>query len=480
MTVVAIRSVERTREPTREPTREAARESAPRAVRSRLSGWGRFPVAEMDVLRPERMDALAAAVAAGGSVLPRGLGRSYGDAALNRAGSVILSTRLNRFLDFDPATGVLACEAGVTFEDILRHFVPRGFFPPVVPGTQFVTLGGAVACDVHGKNHHVAGSIARHIVDFRLVTADGGVLRCSRAEHPEVFWATLGGMGLTGFVAEVRLRLRPITSAYVRVDQDRAPDLDVALAHFEESDDRYQHSVAWIDCLARGRSLGRSVLMRGNAAAAAELEPATAAHPFGDARRGRARVPVDLPGFLLNGPLMRAFNSAFYHGHRASVRDACTHFEPFFFPLDRIRDWNRLYGRRGFLQYQLVLPTESGREGLRRILDAVARSGIASFLAVLKRFGPSDPDAMLSFPLPGYTLALDIPFRPDVLPLLDRLDALVADGGGRVYLAKDARLGAAVFQRMYPALPRWREVRERLDPMHRFASDLSRRLGLES
>lgn len=437
-------------------------------------------MAEMDVLRPERMDALFAAVAAGATVLPRGLGRSYGDAALNRTGSVILSTRLNRFLDFDRATGVLACEAGVTFQDILRHFVPRGFFPPVVPGTKFVTIGGAVACDVHGKNHHVAGSIARHIVDFRLVTADGTLLRCSRQEHSEVFWATLGGMGLTGFVAEVRLRLQPITSAYVRVDHDRAPDLDAALAQFEESDHRYQHSVAWIDCLARGRSLGRSVLMRGNAVSAADLDPAAAARPFGGTPRGRLRVPVDLPGFLLNAPAMRAFNAAYYHRHPARARDIRTHFEPFFFPLDRIHDWNRLYGRRGFLQYQLVFPTGSARDGLLRILDAVARSGLGSFLAVLKRFGPADPEAMLSFPLPGYTLALDMPYRTNLLPLLDRLDAVVADHGGRVYLAKDARLGAAAFRRMYPGLQRWREVRERLDPMHRFASDLSRRLGLES
>lgn len=458
---------------------DAAPAAVPGATRATLAGWGRRPVAEMAVHAPAR-DALRATLRAGGTLLARGCGRSYGDAAMNRDGGVVLTERLDRVLAFDPATGVVACEAGVTIAALLREFLPRGFVPPVLPGTKFVSLGGALACDVHGKNHHVAGSFARHVLDFVLLGADGEARRCSRDEHADLFWATAGGMGLTGIVTELRLRLRPVTSGYVRVDHDRAADLDEALALLETTDDGYAHSVAWIDCLARGRSLGRSVLMRGNAMPADELPRRLAAHPFGGPPRAPIGLGVDLPAFVLNPLTMRAFNAAYFHRHPARARGACVPHEAFFFPLDRVRDWNRLYGRRGFLQYQVALPFAGGRDVLVRILESVARRGAGSFLAVLKRFGPAEADAMLSFPIEGYTLALDLPYHRDVLPMLDALDDVVADLGGRVYLAKDARLDARRFRRMYPALPRWREVRERADPDHRFASDLSRRLGLEA
>jgi decaprenylphospho-beta-D-ribofuranose 2-oxidase len=434
----------------------------------------------MDVYRPERMAGVREAVRGNGSVVGRGLGRSYGDAALNREGAVILSERLDRYLDFDSASGVLTCEAGVTLDDVLRHFVAKGFFPPVVPGTKYITLGGAVACDVHGKNHHQAGSLGRHLLDFVLVTADGERLRCSREEHPELFWATLGGMGLTGFIAELRIRLQRITSAYVSVDYDRTTDLDHALALFHESDARYAHSVAWIDCLARGAALGRSVLMRGNPIAVGDLGRRAARQPLAYARPSRIGIPVDLPSSLLNSVTVRALNAAYYHKHPVRARDVRMHYEPFFFPLDRIHNWNRLYGRRGFLQYQCVLPLDHGRDGLVQVLEQLAATRLGSFLAVLKRFGAAEAPAMLSFPLAGYTLSLDLPYRPEVLPLLDRLDRVVAAFGGRVYLAKDARLGQEMFGEMYPELPRWLSVKKRIDPTNHFASDLSRRLRLES
>lgn len=458
-----------------------AEPGAHRAARATLSGWGRYPVAEMDVHRPEGMPALRAIVRAADTLplLGRGLGRSYGDAAMNSTGGVVLSTRLDRFLGFDPASGVVTCEAGVTFESLLRTFVPRGWFPPVVPGTKHVTLGGAVAADVHGKNHHRAGSIARHLVDFVLVTADGGRVRCAPDERPDLFRATVGGMGLTGILAEVRLRLRRVSSAYVAVDYDRAPDLDTALALFRDSDHLYEHSVAWIDCLAKGRALGRSVLMRGNALAAGDLAGAAARDPLGGAPRGTVTLPMDLPGGLLNRVTVGAFNAAYYR-MSPCARGVVTHHEPFFFPLDRMLHWNRLYGRRGFLQYQCVVPHDGGRDALVEMLEALARSQAGSFLAVLKTFGPAEPGAMLSFPMPGYTLALDLAYRPAVLPLLDRLDAIVADRGGRVYLAKDARMSPETFRRTYAdALPAWQAIRHGIDPTRRFASDLSRRLELD-
>jgi decaprenylphospho-beta-D-ribofuranose 2-oxidase len=449
-----------------------------RAARALLSGWGRFPVAEMDVYRPERMSALADVVRNSSSVLARGLGRSYGDAALNGAGAVVLTERLNRFLDFDLSTGVLRCEAGVAFTDILQFFVQRGFFPPVAPGTRFITVGGAVACDIHGKNHHGAGSIARHVLDLTLITADGTRVTCSRAMNAELFQATLGGMGLTGIIAEATLRLTPISSAYLAVDYDRAKDLDEALALFHDSDARYAYSVAWIDCLAKGSALGRSVLMRGNHLAASDLAPSRARNPFDGRRTAHVGVPVDLPSGLMNASVIRAFNAAYYRRHPERARDVPVHHERFFFPLDRIANWNRLYGRRGFVQYQCVLPFDRGRDGLVRLLELISALGRCSFLAVLKTFGESEPGAMLSFPMAGYTLALDLPNRPDVLALLDRLDEVVLGHGGRVYLAKDARLRPERFRAMYPQLPRWLEVKERVDPAHRFSSDLSRRLRL--
>jgi len=331
---------------------------------------------------------------------------------------------------------------------------------------------------VHGKNHHRHGSIAVHLIDFHLLTADGEVVRCSRDERPALFWATIGGMGLTGIVTELRLRMARTETPFVAVDYDRAENLDAALRLFDD-DQEYAYSVAWIDCLARGRALGRSVLMRGEGLEAAEA-----------ARRGlptgrwdapsRITVPFELPAALLNPVTVGAFNALYYRRHPARARRVPVHYDAFFYPLDRLRRWNRLYGRRGFLQYQCVVPFQGGRETLRRILETVAGSRLASFLAVLKRFGEADPAQMLSFPMAGYTLALDLPRSDDrVFALLERLDEIVAGGGGRVYLAKDARLTPDRFRAMYPEFPRWLQVKRQVDPANRFRSDLGARLGLQ-
>ncbi|MGE0354829.1 MAG: FAD-binding protein [Gemmatimonadales bacterium] len=445
-----------------------------------LAGWGRFPRGRSRLARPEQMEALQGIIARSPSALARGMGRSYGDAAWSPDGVTILLERLDRFLDFDPATGVLHCEAGVTIADLLEYFLPRGFLPPVTPGTKFVTLGGALACDVHGKSHHRDGSFSRHVLEFRLLTASGEILTCSRTENAELFWATHGGMGLTGIVTDLRLRLLPVESSYVVVDYDRAPDLDAALRLFHDSDDRYTHSVAWIDCLKQGRGLGRSVLMRGNWARRSDLPPRSARDPLALPDQRRITVPFDLPAAVLNPLTVSLFNAQFYARHR-TAHGVVTSIEPFFYPLDRVRQWNRFYGRRGFLQYQFVVPHAGGREALIRILELLTEEGHASFLAVLKRFGEVEPEQLLSFPRPGYTLAVDLPRdhgRQD--ELLRRMDEVVVTAGGRVYLAKDARLGPDAFRTMYPEWARWLAIKQAVDPEGRFESALSRRLGMQT
>ena len=448
----------------------------PRFAARSLSGWGRFPVADVHLYRPEKQAALAAIVrdAAEMSLIARGLGRSYGDAALNAGAGVVGLERLNRMLSFDPVTGVLECEAGVSFAEIVETFLPRGFFPGVTPGTKFVTVGGAIACDVHGKNHHRDGTIASTLVDLRLLLASGELLTCSPTVHPDVFWATVGGLGLTGVIISASFTLRAVETGYVTMDRERARDLDDALERFDATDQRYRYSVAWIDGLARGRSLGRSVLMQANdtpAAAIAHRRRAPQASP-----RSRA-IPFDLPSFALNSLSVGAFNAAYYatHGDRKGL---VVGMEPFYYPLDRVHHWNRLYGRRGFVQYQAVFPTSTAREGLRDLLERAGRSRRPSFLAVLKRFGPAN-DGMLSFPHAGFTLAIDMPAAPDIREIVAALDAITLRHGGRVYLAKDAALGPEAFAAMYPRADEFCAVRRRLDPERRFSSSLSRRIGLD-
>jgi decaprenylphospho-beta-D-ribofuranose 2-oxidase len=444
-----------------------------RLERQQVWGWGRRPVGTTDLRRPERLRELSDLVGGPRSCIARGLGRSYGDASFDSAGETILMERIDRFVEYDPGSGILECEAGVTIGELLKYFVPRGFMPPVIPGTKHVTLGGALASDIHGKNHHVDGSFCRHVVDFKLLTASGATLTCSRTENAELFWATAGGMGLTGIITSLRLQLAPLESAYVSVDFDRTPDLDATLTLFHESDQRYKYSVAWVDALAGGASLGRSVLMRGNPAPAAEGRGLAAQE------KKAHSVPGLFPGGLLNRASIQAFNALYYRRHPGAARDVIQGYEPFFFPLDRAADWNRLYGKRGFTQYQCAIPYDGGRDGLAKILELVRKDTAGSFLTVLKRFGPAEDEQLLSFAMPGYTLAMDIPWRGrDFEAVLNRLDAMVIGLGGRVYLTKDARLSPESLRRMYDRLDAWLEIKKRVDPENRFASDLARRLEL--
>jgi decaprenylphospho-beta-D-ribofuranose 2-oxidase len=440
-------------------------------IRSRteaLSGWGRYPVQRCPVYRPEAArDVPTVLTAAAGPLIPRGLGRSYGDAALNPDG-VLSTLRLDRFLAFDPAAGVLECEAGVSLGDVVETFLPRGFFPLVTPGTRHVTVGGAIACDVHGKNHHVDGTFAAGVLGFRLALPTGDVVECARDAEPELFWATVGGMGLTGVILTARLQLRPVEAAAVRVDYRRTRGLDETLDAFHREDQDYRYSVAWIDCLARGPRLGRSVLMRANDA------PADGALRL-PRRRGLA-VPLTPPSGLLNRFSIRWFN-ALYYGRHPDARDRPVPYDRYFWPLDGIGAWNRLYGPRGFVQYQVALPPERGRDGLVALLERIGQARRAPFLAVLKRFGAAN-HSPLSFPMEGYTLALDLPVTQGLEPFVRTLDRITLDHGGRVYLAKDALLDAATFHAMYPRADEFLAVRRRVDPEGRLASSLARRVGL--
>ena len=447
----------------------------PNSAIKNLAGWGRVPEEECRAFRPEKQrDQNALLAATESTLIARGLGRAYGDAALNAAG-VVLQERFNRFHAFDEKTGILDCEGGVSFAEIIEIFLPRGWFLPVTPGTKFVSVGGALACDIHGKNHHREGTFSNFVDSFDLLLAAGGVLHCSPEENADAFWATIGGMGLTGIITRVQFRLRRVTSAFVNVDYERVENLDQALERFNQ-DEKYEYSVAWIDCLAAGNSLGRAVLMRGRDATIEQLStPMMRESPFVLPAKKPKSVPLDFPDFALNPLSIKAFNAVYYAAH--PTKNAIVDFNSFFYPLDAIADWNRIYGARGFIQYQVALPFESSRAGLIELLEKISSSGHASFLAVLKTFGEANL-APLSFPFAGHTLALDIPMTNDLPAFVRELDDITLRHNGRVYLAKDALLSPDDFRAMYPRLSQWLETKNRLDPNHKFASSLSRRLQI--
>jgi FAD/FMN-containing dehydrogenase len=439
-----------------------------------LSGWGRFPVEGCHVFRPEKRRLIGPILAerTEQNYIARGLGRSYGDAAVNGGAGVIDNSRLNRMISFDAEAGILECEAGVSLAEILDAFVPRGFFLSVLPGTKFVTVGGAIANDVHGKNHHRDGSFSRFVDGFELLTAGGEVIACSPVQNADVFWATSGGIGLTGIILTARIRLQRVDSAYMAVDYFRAHDIDDALAAMADSDERYQYSVGWVDCLARGRSMGRSVLMRANHA---ERSAVRGNEPYRVKRTFPKTVPFDFPGIALNSLSIRAFNECYYRMH-PTAHGKVFDYDTYFCPLDSIQHWNRMYGKRGFGQYQVTFP-KSNSGGLRQLLERISRSSCASFLAVLKQLGPAGP-GLLSYPSAGYTITFDIPMRRDLVSLLRDLDKQALEQGGRLYCAKDATTLPETFAAMYPRLDEFRAIKARLDPDNVFSSSMGRRLGI--
>lgn len=437
-----------------------------------LAGWGRYPMVDCRALHPGDPQDATRTAEAEPSLVARGNGRSYGDASLNPDATVV-TRGLDRFMAFDDQTGWLTCEAGLLLSDLIDVMLPRGWFPMVTPGTRFVTVGGMIASDVHGKNHHRDGSFCHHVAWFDLALGDGRVLRCSRDAHADLFAATCGGMGLTGVILRACIRLRAVESAAIRQRTLRADHLEHAMDLFQATLD-WTYSVAWIDCLATGARMGRSVLLLGEHATRDELDGARRTAPLARTPPRPHRLPVTPPAVLLGRTSMRLFNAAYYAAQREGERLVAV--DPYFYPLDAILDWNRVYGRAGFVQYQCVLPLAESKRGLGRLLAAIAAAGDASFLAVLKRMGLPSP-GLIGFPMEGYTLALDFPAAPVNLALLDRLDAITAGHGGRVYLAKDARMAPAMMQR-HPGLPAFRDIRRRYGLDTRFSSLLSQRLGL--
>ncbi|AQS67936.1 FAD-binding oxidoreductase [Streptomyces pactum] len=444
-----------------------------------VTGWGRTAPTAARLIRPRTYEEAAVAVrdcgARGG--IPRGLGRAYGDAAQNAGGAVLDMTALDRVHAIDADGGTVLCDAGISLHRLMEVLLPLGWFVPVTPGTRYVTVGGAIGADIHGKNHHVSGSFARHVLSFELLTADGRVRTVDRGTP--LFDATAGGMGLTGVILTATVRLEPVETALMSVDTERAADLDDLMARLTAGDHRYRYSVAWIDLLARGAATGRAVLTRGDHAPLDALPRGSRARrePLAFRTSRLPAAPDLVPDGLLSRTTVGLFNELWYRKAPRESRGRLQRISTFFHPLDGVPHWNRIYGRGGFVQYQFVVGHDQ-EDALRRIVRRISAHRCPSFLAVLKRFGQADP-GWLSFPVPGWTLALDIPAGlPGLGAFLDGLDEEVAGAGGRVYLAKDSRLRPELLAAMYPRLDDFRALRAELDPRGVFVSDLSRRLGL--
>jgi FAD/FMN-containing dehydrogenase len=405
------------------------------------------------------------------AVLCRGLGRSYGDSALPPESHpvVVTTTLANRLLAFDESTGALRAEAGVSLEQLNHLLLPRGWFVPVTPGTQFVTLGGAVAADVHGKNHHVDGCFGEHVTGLRMRVASGDLIHASPTEHPDLFWATVGGMGLTGHILEVEFTMRRVRSPWIYQETQRVNSIDEYLDALKVAAKKWSFTVGWIDCLSRGPSMGRGILMAGDWA-----DPSIAPKRY-PKPHARVSMPFELPSWFLGQPTVKAFNFAYYWKHLPQRMHGITHWESFFYPLDMVRDWNRMYGPRGFTQYQTVLPDSAKPGAARRVLDILTRRGGASFLCVIKDCGPQG-HGMLSFPMKGISIALDIAVRDDTQELVDALNEQVIEEGGRIYLAKDSFTRPEHFRAMEPRLERFLDVRRKWDPAGRIRSAQSVRL----
>lgn len=446
---------------------------------SNLSGWGLATRSRATVVTgPSSCIAESITRAGGRGVIARGLGRSYGDAAQNAGGTAFILESSLADVELDRERATVGVGGGVSLHDLLEVLVPQGFFVPVTPGTRFVTVGGAVASDIHGKNHHLEGSFGNHLVELDLLLADGSVRTVGPDREPDVFWATVGGMGLTGIILRARFRLLPIETSRCLVSTRRCRDIDELMAVMSEDDDKFRYSVAWTDLLATGANLGRSVLWRGDHARLDDLDPGSRAEPLRHQPRHLLSVPpiVPEPGFV-NPLTSRLFSEVWYRKAPRHRDGELKSISAFFHPLDAVGHWNRLYGRRGFLQYQFVVPFDADGT-LRRIVERLAAAQIASPLVVLKRFGPANPGP-LSFPMPGWTLTVDVPAGASgLIEILGELDELVLDAGGRHYLAKDAHMTAATLRRGYPRLGEWQAVQRRLDPTGRWRSDQARRLGL--
>ena len=443
--------------------------------RKKIANWGQYPLVEANELHFRETEELAALLNEQHQLIARGNGRCYGDASL--AHTVLSTLNFNKIIFFDREAGILECQAGLTLEDALEVIVPHGWFLPVTPGTKFITVGGAVASDVHGKNHHKEGSFCQYVERLELINGRGEKIICSPEEHAALFNTSCGGMGLTGIISSVRFRLKPIKSVYIRQTQIKAGNLQEAFQLFEQHRSA-TYSVAWIDCLQQGKDLGRSILLLGEHAEPEELPKDLQKRLLKVPRKKRLTIPFNFPSFTLNKYSVKAFNFAYYHKQRQEKLRSFTDYDTYFYPLDFIHGWNRMYGSNGFVQYQFVLPMSTSFEGLTTVLNKIREKGFGSFLAVLKLFGQQE--SLISFPMEGYTLALDFPVRKDLFPFLDELDEIVHGLGGRIYLSKDSRMKPDKFLKGYPGADEFMQNLKKYDPENKFVSIQSERLQIKS
>jgi FAD/FMN-containing dehydrogenase len=441
----------------------------------KVANWGKFPEIEADVFEFNNTQKYVELVQAHRQLIPRGMGRCYGDSALNK--NILSTLKLNHLLAFDADKGILTCEAGVTFEEIIRLFIPQGWFMPVTPGTKFITVGGAIASDIHGKNHHARGTFSDHVYWMEIITPQGETITCSKTEHAELFALTCGGMGLTGLITKVCFQMAAVETSYIRQEAIKAKNLDEIMRVFEDSGS-WTNSVAWIDCLAKGKSLGKSIMTRGEFAKVSELKTAAQKkNPLKTHQSGKLFLPFDFPSFTINSLTVKAFNFLYYNKQFKSLQNSIVHYETFYYPLDGILHWNRIYGKNGFTQYQFVLPPEKSREGLIAIIEKIGQRKMGSFLTVLKLFG-EQADNYIRFPKGGYTLAIDFKIDKRVWAFLDELDELVLKFGGRVYLTKDVRMKQEMLLQSYPQAQSFIDKIKLLDPDFKFSSVQSQRIHI--
>lgn len=401
-----------------------------------VTNWGKYPVVKTNFHVTSDLKEIEKIIKKSTSIIARGNGRSYGDNSLN-SDNILSTLRLNKFLSFDRGKGVFECESGVILSDILDVIVPEGYFLPVTPGTKLITVGGAIGANVHGKNNHSEGCFGDYLVNFNIITQDGEIKKCSREENSDLFWNTIGGMGLTGIIISAKFTLKRIQTAYIKQKVLKAENLEEIFKFFEECEN-WTYSVAWIDCLQKGKRMGRSILMVGEHATLSELPTQWKGNPLQPKKKFKLNVPFDFPSFILNTWSVKAFNFLYYFKQRKKIVSNIVDYDTFFYPLDAINNWNRIYGRNGFIQYQFIIPKKVGKEGMTEILKTIAKSGQGSFLAVLKLYKKGDLKAHNSFPIDGYSLALDFKINKKLSFLVKELDEIVEHYGGRIYLAKDS------------------------------------------
>ncbi|MBA2745543.1 MAG: FAD-binding oxidoreductase [Flavisolibacter sp.] len=441
-------------------------------MKKKIANWGNYPVVESEEKSFSLTEQLGHAMAEPGAVIARGNGRCYCDASLEE--NTISTLKYDKILSFDSDNGTFECQSGITLDKVLEVIVPKGWFLPVTPGTKFITVGGAVASDVHGKNHHVDGAFSAHVIEMDVLLGNGNTMTCSSNENSDLFWATCGGMGLTGIITRVKFNLKKIETSFIKQKQIKAKNLEEVIRLFEEYQ-HYTYSVAWIDCLQKGDSFGRSILILGEHAKREDLDEKKQQKPLALPSNKQITFPINLPSFVLNQFTVKAFNFLYYGKNFKTEINNVVGYEPFFYPLDAILHWNRGYGKKGFIQYQFVLPLDS-KQGLVEILHRISDEGLGSFLAVLKVFGKQDD--LISFPKEGYTLALDFPVRKGLFEFLDELDEIVLKYNGRIYLSKDARMQPEIFWRSYERAEEFKQIVKKYNPDFKINSIQARRLNI--